>query len=156
MKRTSILSMSILLFLCLFFIGSNYQPAQTRECPTRYQALAKTKMVQGNPSRGVVLYEIKNLNTRCYKNLRIFVHVMNDYYKTKPFTRNSYLTITAYHGIGTGSWSYYTRKFPKKYTSELHAYCQIPVMGNTTRLVVFGYNLPAVKLKVDVAAYLVK
>jgi hypothetical protein len=66
------------------------------------------------------------------------------------------MVIRAFHGIGNGSWGYYSEEFPMEFTSEFHGFIEIPVVGDTTRLVVSGYNMPAVNLKVDVAAYLVK
>jgi hypothetical protein len=101
-------------------------------------------------------FEVVELDTKCYKDLRIFVHVMNDSYKTNPFTVGSTMAINALHAIGSGSWNYYSEQFSMKYASEMHGFSQIPVIGEKTRIVIYGYNMPEVKLKVDVAAYLVK
>ncbi|MCU0285713.1 MAG: hypothetical protein MUF15_04870 [Acidobacteria bacterium] len=154
MKRTIVLiAMSILVLLSICVP----QQGQLEPCTsTKYQALAVNKIVVGNPTAGIVLFEVIELDTKCYKDLRIFVHVMNDSYQTKPFTGVSSMNIFAYHAIGSGSWSYYSEKFPMKLTSEFAGYCQIPVIGEKTRIVILGYNMPDVKLKVDVAAYLLK
>jgi hypothetical protein len=155
MKKSYISIMLMIFFLCVLNIGcNNHDSIET--CPTKYTALAETEKVTGDPSKGIKLFEITDIDTKCYKELRIFVHVMNDYYETKPFTSNAFMTITAFHGIGTGSWGYYSEKFPMKYTSEFHGFVQIPVMGDKTRLVVFGYYMPDVELKVNVASYFVK
>ena len=146
----------------IYLQGQKYQKAQLHLqapkecCPTKYLVLAKTKKVKGNPSKGVKLFEITDLNTECYKELRLFVHVMNDSYKKYPFIKKAYMKINAYHAIGKGSWAYYTERFPMKFTSEFYGFSQIPVIGEKTRIVVYGYYMPHVKLKVDVAAYLVK
>ncbi|MDQ1350329.1 MAG: hypothetical protein QG657_630 [Acidobacteriota bacterium] len=144
--------------MLILFLGyfSPQAQAQIESCPTKYQALAVSKIVEGNPSGGVILFEIADLDTKCYKELRVYVHVMNDAYTTKPFTAGSNLQIKAYHAIGSGSWNYFSEQFPMKYTSEIYGLSLIPVIGEKTRIVVFGYNMPKVKLKVDVAAYLVK
>ena len=168
MKTKRISHVSILLVLCMLLTGGIYLQGQKYQkaplqlqakkecCPTKYLALAKTKKVKGNPSTGVKLFEITDLNTKCYKEIRLFVHVMNDSYKNYPFTNKAFMTICAYHAIGKGSWAYYTERFPMKFTSEFHGFSQIPVIGEKTRIVVYGYYMPPVKLKVDVAAYLVK
>jgi len=127
---------------------------QKLDAPTKYMALAETEKVIGDPSGGVILFETY-IETKGYKELRVFVHVMNRSYKTNPFCSDDYMTIRAYHGIGRGSWGYYSREFPMKYLSEFHGFIQIPVIGDKTRMVVFGYNMPGVELEVDVAAYLV-
>lgn len=156
MKRTNVLVVMTGLFLLILLFGCIPQQAQIESCPTKYQVLAANKIVVGNPRGGVILFEIADLDTRCYKELRVFVHVMNDSYTTKPFTAGSSMIIKAFHAIGSGSWNYFSEQFPMKYTSEFHGFSQIPVIGEKTRIVVFGYNMPDVKLKVDVAAYLVK
>lgn len=157
---------SILLVLCMLLTGGIYlqgqkhqkaplqMQAQKEWCPTKYLALAKTKKVKGNPAGRVILFEITDLNTKCYKEIRLFVHVMNNSYNNYPFTEKTYMTINAYHAIGEGSWTYYTERFPRKFTSEFHGFIQIPVIGEKTRIVVFGYYMPPVELNVDVAAYL--
>lgn len=66
------------------------------------------------------------------------------------------MTIAAFHSIGKGSWGYFSQEFPKKYTSEFNGYVDIPIIGEKTRLVITGYNMPGVDLEVDVAAYLIK
>jgi hypothetical protein len=152
----------MLLIGSIYLYGQKYQKAQLHLqaqkecCPTKYLTLAKTKKVKGNPLTGIKLFEKTDLNTKCYKELRLFVHVMNDSYKKHPFSTKAFMMINAYHSIGKGSWVYYTENFPKKYTSEFHGFSQIPVMGEKTRIVVYGYFMPSVKLKVDIAAYLVK
>jgi hypothetical protein len=156
MKRANVLAAMSGLFLLILLCGCIPQQAQIESCPTKYQALAVDKIAVGNPSGGVILFEIADVNTKCYKELRIFVHVMNDSYETTPFTAGSNMQIKAYHAIGSGSWNYFSEQFPMKYTSEFHGFSQIPVVGEKTRIVVLGYNMPNVKLKVDVAAYLVK
>lgn len=156
MKRTNVFVVMAGLFLLVLLFGCIPQQAQIDSCPTKYQVLAANKIVAGNPSGGVILFEIADLDTKCYKELRVFVHVMNDAYATKPFTAASNLQIKAFHAIGSGSWTYFSEQFPMKYTSEIFGLSLIPVIGETTRIVVFGYNMPKVKLKVDVAAYLVK
>jgi hypothetical protein len=158
MKRANVLAAMPGLFLLILLFGCipPQAQAQIESCPTKYQALAVSKIVEGNPLGGVILFEIPDLDTKCYKELRVFVHVMNDAYATKPFTAGSNLQIKAYHAIGSGSWNYFSEQFPMKYTSEFHGFSQIPVVGEKTRIVVFGYDMPKVKLKVDVAAYLVK
>jgi len=156
MKRTNVFVVMLGLFLLILGFECIPQQAQIEACQTKYQVLAADKKVTGNPSGGVILFEVVDLNTKCYKDLRIFVHVMNNSYKTKPFTAGSTMTIGAFHGIGSGSWNYFTEQFSMKYTSEFQGFSQIPVIGEKTRIVVVGYNMPDVKLVVDVAAYLVK
>ncbi len=155
MKKTSVL---IVLLFVLVFVGWSQRIPLERDsnCPTKYIPLAISKIVTGNPSSGVTLFEITDLDTQCYKEIRLFVHVMNNSYTTNPFTNTSYLYVSAFHGIGTGSWSYFSDRMPMKFTSEIGGLSIIPVIGNKTRIVVFGYNLPAVQLSVDAAAYLVK
>ncbi len=156
MKRKNVFVVMLGLFLLILGFECIPQQARIEACQTKYQVLAANKIVTGNPSGGVILFEVLDLNTRCYKDLRIFVHVMNNSYKTKPFPAGSTMTIGAFHGIGSGSWKYFTEQFSMKYTSEFQGFSQIPVIGEKTRIVVFGYNMPDVKLIVDVAAYLVK
>jgi len=156
MKRANVLAAMAGLFLLILLFGCIPQQAQIESCPTKYQALAVDKIVVGNPSSGVILFEIADLDTKCYKELRVFVQIMNDAYATKPFTAGSTMQIKAYHAIGSGSWTYFSEQFPMKYTSEFFGFSQIPVVGEKTRIVVSGYNMPNVKLKVDVASYLVK
>jgi len=127
---------------------------QKSDAPPKYMALAETEKVIGNPSGGVILFETY-IDTKGYKELRVFVHVMNMSYKTNPFSSNDYMTIRVYHGIGRGSWGYYSGEFAMKYTSEFNGFIQILVIGDKTRMVVFGYNMPGVELEVDVAGYLV-
>ena len=134
----------------------NGEPPAEPACDTSYSALAETLPATGDPAGGVKLFQEKALDTACFDELRLFVHVMNDDYEASPFTSGARLVIYAYHGIGQGSWSYFSEEFPMRFTSELHGFSRIPVVGEKTRLVVFGYNLPAVELEVDVAAYLVK
>ena len=155
MKKKYIPFMSMILFLCiLLLMGANNNYIEI--CPTKYMALAETEKVTGNPSGWVTLFEASDIDTECYKELRIYVHVMNNYYESKPFPSTAYFFIRAFHGIGRGSWSYYSEQFPREYTSELSGFIQIPVIGDKTRIVVSGYDTPDVELDVDVAAYLVK
>ena len=136
---------------------ANTAPApEGAKCGTKYVALAETLPVTGDPAGGVTLFEVTDLDTACFDELRVFVHVMNEAYETAPYTSDARLVVRAFHGIGQGSWGYFSQEFPMQFTSQLHGFSQIPVMGETTRLVVFGYNLPAVELEVDVAAYLVE
>lgn len=132
------------------------EPPAEPACGTRYAALAETLPANGDPAGGVKLFEASGVDTACFDELRLFVHVMNDHYEASPFTANARLAIYAYHGIGRGSWAYFSEEFPMRVTSELHGFSRIPVVGETTRLTVFGYNLPAVEVEVDVAAYLVE
>lgn len=135
---------------------ANGPPDEPARCGTRYQALAETLPVTGDPAGGVELFEVSGVDTACFDELRVFVHVMNNAYETDPFPADARMVVYAYHGIGNGSWAYHSDEFPMRFTSELHGFSRIPVMGETTRLVAFGYNLPGVELEVDVAAYLVK
>ena len=149
--------LATLAVLLMAVAGANTSPApEGAKCGTRYVALAETLPATGDPSGGVTLFEVTDLDTACFDELRVFVHVMNDAYETSPYTSGSRLVVRAFHGIGQGSWGYFSQEFPMQYTSQLHGFSQIPVMGETTRLVVFGYDLPAVELEVDVAAYLVR
>lgn len=155
MKKTVQLAILATMSALLLAACANGAAPEGAECDTKYAALAETLPVTGDPSGGIQLFEVTDLNTACFEELRLFVHVMNDDYETSPFTSDARLVLRAFHGIGQGSWGYFSEEFPMRFTSELHGFSQIPVIGETTRLVVFGYNLPAVQLKVDVAAYLV-
>ncbi len=147
----------VLGLLVLAFLNNGYgQNTSNTNCPTKYVALAKTAVVTGKPGGWTNLFEVTDLETVCYKEVRIFVHVFNNSYKTLPFPPNAKMTISAFHGIGKGSWSYFSKEFPQKFTSEFHGFVDIPVIGEKTRLVVSGYNMPGVILEVDVAAYLVR
>lgn len=147
----------IFIILILFsFVSVGCQHMPVKCCATEYRVFVETHKVNGMPTGGVKLFEISGVDINGIDELRVFVHVMNDSYATKPFPSNSYMTITAYHGIGTGSWAYHTEKFTRKYTSEFHGYTKIPVIGNITRIAVFGYNMPNVELKVDMAGQLVR
>lgn len=155
MRKTYIPFISVIILSCILLMGANDNYIEV--CPTKYIALAESAKVTGNPVGWVKLFEATDIDTACYKELRVYVHVMNDYYESKPFRSTSYFYIGAFHGIGRGSWSYYTSEdFRMEYTSGLDGFVEIPIIGDKTRIVVSAYDTPDVELEVDVAAYLVK
>jgi len=123
---------------------------------TEYRALAQTHKVLADAAGSTMLFEEQSINTRNCKELRLFVHVMNKAYKSAPFTPGSSLTISAFHSIGQGSWCFFSAQFEQKVTSELFGFVQIPVIGEVTRIAVFGRAMPPVELEVDVAALIVR
>lgn len=145
-----------IVLLCLIFFLIGCERNEIERCDTKYQALLEDHIVTGDPSGGVQLFEIKDLDTKCYKQLRIFIHVMNDHYETDPFPTNVRIFFGAYHEIGSGSWAFFTKNFLMEYTSELHGFAEIPIIGEKTRIAAIGYYMPAVEVKVCVAAYFVK
>lgn len=130
-------------------------PVPARESPTEYRALAQTHRVTPGADYAT-LFEADKIDTKHCKELRLFVHVMNNAYEHAPFPSGSSLTISAFHGIGRGSWCFFSARFEQRYTSELDGFVQIPVIGEVTRIVVSGRHLPTVELEVDVAALLVR
>ena len=144
MKRKKIL---YILFPLLLLVGCNTQPQ-----PKQFN-LAEKKITHTEDNFSNELYS-KMVNTKGYKTLRLFVHIYNDDYKQNPLPQNSNFTVHAYYGIGRGSWGYFSKTFPYKSTSGWGGVVEIPVVGEKTRISIYGKALKNRKIEVDVAGSL--
>ena len=115
--------------------------------------LAEKHIVNTKNKESQALYE-QRIVTKDFKTLRLFVHINNQAYKESPFSTDSKFIVYAYYGIGNGSWGYFSKEFSYKSTSGWGGVVEIPVIGNQTRISVYGREMKNKKIEVDIAATL--
>lgn len=134
------------MFIWLFGCNSSQPNMQQFE-------LAENKVVNTGNEYTKVLYE-ERLLTKNYKTLRVFAHIFNEAYKENPIPQNASFSISAFYGIGQGSWGYFSKTFYYKSTSGWDGLVDIPIIGETTRISIYSKSMQHTTLKVDVVGVL--
>ena len=138
----------LLIYISLtLFLGCSSQPK------LKQFELAEQRTVHTDEEYSSTLYETV-VDTKGYKTLRLFVHIYNDEYKKSPLSTNSRFSISAFYGIGRGSWGYFNQKFPYKSTSGWDGVVDIPIVGEKTRIGIYGTKMKNRVLEIDIAATL--
>lgn len=140
-------NLTLALLTSILMSGCTYMQASIK-----HKELAENKIVTINKDEYTTSLFTQKVVTKGYKNLRIFSHIYNDQYESKPIPQNAYFLIIAYYAIGQGGWGYHTERFNYESTSGWSGVANIPVVGETTRVGIIGFNMPKVDLKVDVVA----
>jgi len=159
MKKAAMAALTVILTLVVASVFVPIGPAGSStppdECPpTSYSVLLDRAQVWGGVR--VDLFELRDIDTSCFKEIRLFVHVWNEDYRRNPFRRGARISISGFHNTPGGSWTYFTEDFPMSVTSYIDGVAYIPVVGDRFRVVGWGFNLPNVLLEVTVTAYLVR
>lgn len=78
-----------------------------------------------------------------WKEIRVWVHVMNDNYETTPVTAAAQLELRFLHGFTHGSFDYEKAVIPwNGFTSYINGYTIKPVIGKSLRVMCHPANLP--------------
>jgi len=139
----------ILLSFLLFAGCSN----KNHHLAVKQWELTENKKVHLTQKYGESIYKTE-VTTKGYKTLRIFAHILNEAYKSKPLPENSDLKIIAYYKIGQGGWGYFEKTFNYKSTSGWGGVADIPIIGEKTQIAIYAHNMKDSNLKVDVVASL--
>lgn len=123
---------------------------------TRYVELISQEKL---PSFGTG-YQIafdKNIDTTGFSEIRLWVHIFVDNYKTQPIdTTKAKLTVRFLHQFKGGSFDYTEGVITTKVTSYIGGYIARPIIGNMVRVLCHPENMPPGPYTLNVTYYLVR
>jgi hypothetical protein len=97
----------------------------------------------------------QTVTTAGYSEIRVWVHVFVDNYKTTPVTSSTKLKVRLMHQFSGGSFDYASATFTSSVTSYIDGYTAQRIIGDQTRILCSPENLPAGPWEVSLTVYLV-
>jgi hypothetical protein len=94
------------------------------------------------------------IETLGYSEIRFFVSVFADNYKTTPI-KDAKLNMRFFNNIQGGSWDYADYSIKSIVTSYIQGWTIQKVFGKSTRILVWAENMPLGPYTIDVTYYLI-
>lgn len=101
--------------------------------------------------------EFEDIDVSGYRTARIFVDLTEkDFFKSKGNFKvgTTNLEVSAFHNMGHGSNGYVDQKVVANATTSFSGYVEVPIVGPSLRLVVWGHAIPKIDMNFDCTIYL--
>ena len=122
---------------------------------TKYVELINKKVNALDATSGVPRVFEETIDATGYSEIRMFIHIFVDNYKTDPVTANSTIEANLFHSISGGSWPYSKREMKSNVTSYINGWFSEKIIGNKVRVIATAKNLPRGPYTISVTYLLV-
>ena len=104
------------------------------------------------------LAEYDPIDTSGFRTIRVFFNlIQDDFYKNKGvFTSEAKVFVTVFHNTKNASSGIESKEFLIENTTGGNGYTEVPVLGPSSRVFIYGKNLPNKDMTLTTSIYLIK
>jgi hypothetical protein len=142
----------VILSTCANAQGATFQ--LDKAITPRFVDIGPTKLSTFEVKAGLPTVGEYAIETLGYSEIRVFVNVFVENYKTTPI-HNAKLKMRFFHNVAGGSWNYADFSANSVVTSYIQGFTSQKIFGKSLRLWIWSENMPPGPYTVEVTYYLI-